>query len=91
MALLGAAEAAHGHYEAEHLGGAYDEQWAQWYARYLEDHGFYAALGVDGLAGYPSLAAWLEVAATDHRVHAPAAPWPDYYARYFPAGRPGTA
>jgi hypothetical protein len=33
--LLVEAEAAHGRYEAEELGGARDEEWAAWYAEFI--------------------------------------------------------
>jgi hypothetical protein len=33
--LLKEAEAAHGKYEAEELGGERDEEWAAWYAEYI--------------------------------------------------------
>ena len=35
--LLREAEAAHGKYEAEELGGVRDEQWAAWYAEFIVD------------------------------------------------------
>ena len=38
--LLRAAEAAHGAYERAELGGNYDQQWADWYARWLVAHGY---------------------------------------------------
>jgi hypothetical protein len=34
-ALLREAEAAHGKYEAEELGGVRDEEWAAWYAEFI--------------------------------------------------------
>ena len=34
-ALLRAAEAAHGKYETEELGGVRDEEWAAWYAEFI--------------------------------------------------------
>ena len=34
-ALLREAEAAHGKYETEELGGARDEEWAAWYAEFI--------------------------------------------------------
>lgn len=33
--LLREAEAAHGEYEAEELGGVRDEEWAPWYAEFI--------------------------------------------------------
>jgi hypothetical protein len=35
--LLREAEAAHGKYEAEELGGVRDEEWAVWYAAFIVD------------------------------------------------------
>ena len=35
--LLTQAAAAHGVYEAEQLGGVYDEQWPEWYAAHMTD------------------------------------------------------
>jgi hypothetical protein len=35
--LLREAEAAHGKYEAEELGGVRDEEWASWYAEFIVD------------------------------------------------------
>jgi hypothetical protein len=32
---LRAAEAAHGKYETEELGGVRDEEWAEWYAEFI--------------------------------------------------------
>lgn len=32
---LQAAEAAHGKYETEELGGVRDEEWAEWYAEFI--------------------------------------------------------
>ena len=87
-ALLGEAGAAHGRYEEEALGGVYDQQWAEWYARYLADHGFYTLLGVTDPADRPALAEWLAAADASHRAHAPGEPWSAYYARYFLAGLP---
>jgi hypothetical protein len=34
-ALLREAEAAHGKYETEELGGVRDEEWATWYAEFI--------------------------------------------------------
>ena len=35
--LLRKAEAAHGKYEQEELGGVRDEEWASWYAAFIVD------------------------------------------------------
>ncbi|WP_448808832.1 hypothetical protein [Agromyces bauzanensis] len=35
--LLIRTAAAHGAYEAEELGGVYDEQWPEWYATHMAD------------------------------------------------------
>jgi hypothetical protein len=44
-ALLHEAEAAHGTYEANELGGVYDQEWPAWYARRVVDHGLADVLG----------------------------------------------
>ena len=43
LGLLKAAAAAHGEFEAEELGGVYDEEWPEWYAAHMT--GALAALG----------------------------------------------
>ncbi|WP_172979828.1 hypothetical protein [Agromyces agglutinans] len=35
LRLLKSAAAAHGVYEAERLGGIYDDEWPEWYAGYM--------------------------------------------------------
>jgi hypothetical protein len=44
-ALLVEAEKAHAVYEADELGGVYDEEWPRWYAAYAVDHGMGELLG----------------------------------------------
>jgi hypothetical protein len=45
--LLTEAERAHGTYEADELGGVYDQHWADWYAAYAVEHGIGEVLGHD--------------------------------------------
>jgi hypothetical protein len=47
--LLREAEAAHGKYETEELGGVRDEEWASWYAEFI-----LKALGEDAPRDDPS-------------------------------------
>ena len=44
-ALLEEAKQAHGVYETTELNGVYDEDWPQWYAAYVVDHGLGALVG----------------------------------------------
>lgn len=43
LELLKGAAAAHGEFEAEELGGVYDEEWPEWYAAHMTNA--LAALG----------------------------------------------
>ena len=45
--LLREAEAAHGKYEAEELGGVRDEEWAAWYAEFIVNRRRERAAGED--------------------------------------------
>lgn len=76
--LLIRAGSAHGAYEARELGGVYDQDWPQWYAAYLLEHGL-----TDLLASMPihaQVAAWLQACDTAYRAERPAMPWPAFYA-----------
>ncbi len=83
-ALLAQAEAAHGEYETQELGGAADADWPRWYAAYLWQHGVAALLPEstteEGLAG--------QMAECDaaYQREQPAEDWPAYYARRLLAG-----
>lgn len=80
-ALLREAEAAHGEYETSVLGGVRDEEWADWYAAYLLDHGLEELLpgAVDIEIG--DLAALLGRYDAHYRREQPDWPWPDAYAQ----------
>ena len=80
--LLAATEAAHGVYEADQLGGVYDQEWPRWYAAYAVEHGFGDLVGHDVTAA--DLAdlltrAWGELSALDPR---PDEPWTSWIARW---------
>ncbi len=80
-ALLTEAEAAHGTYETNELGGVYDREWAPWYAGYLVDHGIGRILGHDMTV--PELGTVLarSFAAFEQLEPPPADGWADYLAR----------
>lgn len=77
------AAAAHGEYEANELGGIYDEAWPDWYARHMS-----ASFHDAGFRLEPEfLAAELRRTATAHglRDKTPDDPdenWPDWYATH---------
>lgn len=75
---LTAASAAHFEYETTALQGVYDQQWAEWYADYLVQHGwndlFEQAWTVQDLTDA------LCQADAAHRQNEPDAQWHDYYA-----------
>jgi predicted nucleic acid-binding Zn ribbon protein len=77
--LLSETHAAHVVYETAALGGAYDQEWPHWYARYLVDHDIGALLKRSVTAD--EVATLLtECNETYTREH-PATSWPDFYAR----------
>ena len=81
--LLEQAKAAHIPYEAEVLGGVYDDEWARWYAEHMINNGFRDAIGSgEGGIDVERLAELLAEADVQHRLHAPDEDWPPYYARY---------
>jgi hypothetical protein len=82
--MLAQVENAHGRYEAVDLGGKRDEQWPEWYADYLVEHGFLElfpagdvrtriASRLDGL---------LSELNTRQQAEAPSEQWTTYYAAY---------
>jgi hypothetical protein len=78
--LLQDAQRAHGAYETEVLGGAYDEEWPAWYASYLLDHGLRDRLpGVRLDAA--SLAETLRRLDRLYKREQPGEAWLDFYAR----------
>jgi hypothetical protein len=83
-ALLSSAEAAHGRFEAEELGGKRDEEWPKWYASYLLDHGLLDLFPDPGASA--ELGEHLDDLLTEadrlQRANAPGEKWQDYYARF---------
>lgn len=80
-ALLRETEAAHGAYETTVLGGERDEDWADWYAAYLLDHGLEDLLPDASDLEIGDLATRLGRYAADYEHEQPAWPWPDAYAQ----------
>jgi hypothetical protein len=78
-ALLGRAGAAHGAYEERELGGVYDQQWPQWYAAYLLEHGLRDLVGVPVMVD--EVAAWLSACDAAYKAERPSIGWPTFYAR----------
>ena len=80
-ALLREAEAAHGAYETEVLGGVFDDDWAAWYAKYLLDHGLGDLLPRARSLDLETLTAMLTRFAAEYEQEETTGPWPDVYAR----------
>lgn len=76
--LLRQAQKAHHDFETTELEGERDEQWAAWYADYLQTN------GLDGLIGLEldtdSLAAFLEKSAQDFKAMNGSLSWEDFTA-----------
>jgi hypothetical protein len=85
-ALLTETETAHGAYETNVLGGAFDEAWPTWYAAYLVDHGLSDHLPQAESLNVANLAAMLSRLAADYEQGDKTSPWPDAYAQGFVAG-----
>jgi hypothetical protein len=81
--LLAQAKQVHIGYEADALGGKYDEEWPRWYAEYLLENGLsdLLALGKSNV-DVDRLASLLADADVKHRADAPESDWMPYYARY---------
>lgn len=79
VALLGRAGAAHGEYEVRELGGVYDQQWPQWYAAYLVEHGLRELIGVT--VTVDEVSAWLSACDAAYKAERPSVGWPTFYAR----------
>jgi hypothetical protein len=79
-ALLRSAEGAHAMYEADELGGVYDEAWPRWYATYAVEHGLADLLGrdvsVDQLTTFLT-GSYADFASADPK---PDEPWAEYTA-----------
>lgn len=80
-ALLRETEAAHGAYEADVLGGKFDEDWAAWYAMYLLDNGLEDHLPGVGNLDVETLTAMLTRLDTEYRQEETTGHWPDIYAQ----------
>lgn len=77
--LLGRAGAAHGVYEEGELGGVYDQQWPQWYAAYLMEHGLCDLVGA--VLTVEEVAGWLSGCHAAYQAERPPVGWPAFYAR----------
>lgn len=78
-ALLGRTGEAHGVYEQRELGGVYDQQWPQWYAVYLVEHGLCDLVGV--MLTVDNVADWLSACDAAFKAERPSVGWPPFYAR----------
>ena len=90
-ALLTEAKTAHGAYETNALGGAFDEAWPAWYAAYLLDHGLDDHLPRAENLNLANLTAMLARLAVDYGQGDKASPWPDVYVRGIIAGFHGSS
>lgn len=77
--LLAQTGAAHGEYEERDLGGAYDQNWAQWYATYLVGYGFGNLL--DTNVTVEQVRQWLQACDAAYKQEQPNIRWENYYAQ----------
>ena len=77
--LLSQAGAAHGVYEENELNGVYDENWPDWYAAYLVQHGLGDLLGAPILAD--QLSQLLKQCDQAYKQERPGRGWPEFYAQ----------
>lgn len=75
---LASASAAHAEYEMTALHGEYDQEWAEWYARYLLDHGWNDLFAQEWMPD--ELADALRRSDIEQRANAPHRHWYEYYA-----------
>lgn len=80
-ARLAQAGAAHSEYEMTALHGEYDQQWAEWYARHLLDHGWNDLFPRAWLPA--DLSETLRHFDAEQRANAPHRNWYEYYAELF--------
>lgn len=84
-ALLSQTGPAHGEYEERELNGAYDQNWADWYAAHLVEHGLEGLLKrsitVEQLSGL------LKQYDEAYQRERPDQRWPDYYAQRLIVGK----
>ncbi len=78
---LNDAKEAHFQFQETELGGVYDQQWSDWYARFLLDQGWNRLFTREWNA--EQLAEALRRADVEQRANAPDAKWQEYYADYF--------
>jgi hypothetical protein len=80
-ALLSRTGTAHGAYEESVLGGIYDQNWADWYAAYLLEHGLPRFLGSGEQPTVDLLSRFLTASDEAYRREQPPTDWPTFYAR----------
>jgi hypothetical protein len=76
--LLSETASAHHSYEQDELGGARDEEWAQWYADRLLEQGLPESLGASPSSD--EVAQTLTAATADHEAEGGDADWSEYAA-----------
>jgi hypothetical protein len=76
-ALLRETGAAHGVYEERELNGVYDQNWPDWYAAYLIEHGLNELL--NAAVTTEQLSQLLKQSDEDYQRERPNESWPDYY------------
>ena len=77
-ALLSQAGSAHGVYEENELNGVYDQNWPDWYAAYLVEHGLGELLGAS--LTVERLSHLLKQYDQDYKRERPGVGWPQFYA-----------
>src|SRR4051794_41096346 len=81
--LLRQTAEAHDKYEQSALGGQYDAEWPNWYARYLVEHGLPDLLGRGASLDSNEVEELLKKADESYRATAPDQHWADYYAQNY--------
>ncbi|HEU5102883.1 MAG TPA: hypothetical protein VFU22_27865 [Roseiflexaceae bacterium] len=77
-ALLSQASSAHGVYETNELNGVYDQNWPDWYAAYLVEHGLGDLLATP--IAVEQLRELLKQYDQDYNRERPGVGWPQFYA-----------
>ena len=77
-ALLSQAGSAHGVYETNELNGVYDQNWPDWYAAYLVQHGLGDLLGTP--IAVEQLRGLLKQYDQEYTRERPSVGWPQFYA-----------
>jgi hypothetical protein len=78
VALLSQAGSAHGVYEENELNGVYDQNWPDWYAAYLVEHGLGELLSAS--LSVEQLSHLLKQYDQDYKRERPGVGWPQFYA-----------